>query len=348
MSELEQFIGKIAGDFAATTHAATVTVGHKLGLYQALAEGPATGAELASRTGLDRRLVEEWCNAQYVSGYSEHDPATGRFSLSEAQAACLADPASPTFMAGAMVIASSLFKDEAAVRGAFETGEGFAWQDHSEDLFAGTEQLFRPGYAVNLTSAWLPALDGVEAKLRAGPATVADLGCGHGASTVLLAQSYPSATIVGFDSHAASIDVARQRAKAAGVDDRVRFEIAAAQDLTGEDYDLVCVFDALHDMGQPVDAARRIRGALADDGAWLLVEPMAGETLEDNVNPVGRIFYSVAPFICAPHAQSENGAHVLGNQVPDSRWRELLADAGFTRFRRAAETPFNRVYEVRP
>jgi SAM-dependent methyltransferase len=348
-TRLEEFVGRFATDFAATMHGASITIGHKLGLYRALAEGgPATGAELAERTGLDRRLVEEWCNAQYVSGYAGHDAATGRFHLTPEQAACLADPTHPSFMVGAMVVAASAFKDEERVRDAFHTGQGLAWGAHHDDLFTGTELLFRPGYVANLVESWIPALDGVDAKLRTTGGRVADLGCGHGASTLLLAASYPAAQVTGYDSHAGSIEVARQRAAEAGLADRVRFAVAGAGDFPGTGHDLVCTFDALHDMGDPLGAARHVRRSLADDGTWLVVEPMAGEGLDDNVNPVGRIFYSVASFVCAPHAQSEGGATVLGNQVPDHAWRDLLAEAGFGRFRRATETPFNRVFEARP
>ena len=345
-TKLEEFTGRFATDFAASLHAATVVVGDKLGLYKALAEaGPTTGADLAVRTGFDRRLLEEWLNAQFVSGYCEHDPAAGTFWLTPEQAAVLADDDSPALLVGAMTLAASIFKDEAAIRERFTTGR-FGWHEHHEDLFLGTERLFKPGYVANLVPSWLPALDGVEDKLRAG-ATVADVGCGHGSSTILLALEYPASTFVGFDFHAESVEAARKRAAEAGVADRVRFEVASAGDFPGTGYDLVCIFDALHDMGDPVGAARHIHDSLAADGTWLLVEPAAGDTLVDNVNPVGRIFYSASVTICTPSAQAQDGGYALGNQVPDSMWGDLLADAGFTRFRRATETPFNRVFEVR-
>jgi SAM-dependent methyltransferase len=346
--QLEEFIGRFAGDFAAALHAVTVVVGDKLGLYRALAEaGPTDSAGLAVATGCDARLVEEWLKAQYVSGYCSYSAQTGTYWLTPEQAAVLADPTSPTFMVGSMTIAVANAKDEEKVRDAFTTGNGLGWHEHHHDLFHGTERLFKPGYMANLVSQWIPALDGVDEKLRSG-GTVADLGCGHGASTVLLAQEFPEATVVGFDYHQASIDIARKRAAEAGVADRVRFEAASAQDFPGGNYDLVCIFDALHDMGDPMRAARHIREALADDGTWLLVEPMAGDTLADNLNPVGRIFYSASTCICTPSAQSQPGGYALGAQVPETTWRELLADAGFTRFRRAAETPFNRIFDVRP
>jgi SAM-dependent methyltransferase len=345
--KLNELIGQFVTDFGAAMHAATVVIGDKLGLYKALVEhGPTTGAELARRTGLDVRLVEEWLNAQFVSGYSDYDPTTGEFRLTEEQAAVLADDSTPAFLAGAMTIAAALYKDEERIREAFQTGKGLGWHDHCHDLFHGTERLFKPGYLGNLVSSWLPALDGVEAKLEAG-ARVADIGCGHGSSTILLAQQYPASTIVGFDYHDASIETARKRAAEAGVADRVRFEVGSAQDFPGTDFDLVCIFDAFHDMGDPVGGARHIRDALASDGTWLLVEPMAIGGLENNVNPVSRIFYAGAVGICTPAAEAQEGGYALGNQVPDERWSELLGEAGFTRFRRATETPFNRVFEVR-
>ncbi len=345
-AKLEEFVGRFACDFAAAMHAATVVVGAKLGLYRALAAaGPIDGAGLAARTGYDRRLVEEWLCAQYVSRYCEHDPTTGTFWLTEEQAAALADESSPALLVGAMTIAASAVKDEERIRERFATGR-LGWHEHHRDLFEGTERLFKPGYVANLVSAWIPALDGVEDKLQAG-ARVADIGCGYGSSTILLAQHYPQSTFVGFDFHPESVEAARKRAADAGVADRVRFEVAGAGGYPGAGYDLVCIFDALHDMGDPLGAARHIHQSLADDGTWLLVEPMAGESLLDNVNPVGRIFYSASPLICTPSAQAQEGGYALGNQVPDTVWRDLLSDAGFTRFRRAAETPFNRVFEVR-
>ena len=345
--KLNELIGQFVTDFGAAMHAATVVIGDKLGLYKALAEhGPTTGAELARRTGLDTRLVEEWLNAQFVSGYSDYDPSTGEFHLTEEQAAVLADDSTPAFLAGAMTIAAAIYKDEERIREAFQSGKGLGWHDHCHDLFHGTERLFKPGYLGNLVSAWIPALEGVEAKLEAG-AKVADVGCGHGASTILLAQQYPASTIVGFDYHEESIETARKRAAEAGVGDRVRFEVGSAQDFPGTDYDLVCIFDALHDMGDPVGGARHIRESLAADGTWLLVEPMAIGGLENNVNPVSRIFYAGAVGICTPAAEAQAGGYALGNQVSDERWSELLGEAGFSGVRRATETPFNRVFEVR-
>ena len=345
---LEAFMHQFAGDFGAALHAATVVVGDKLGLYAALAEiGPTDAAGLATAAACDARLVDEWLRAQYVSGYCQYSPETGHFWLTPEQTAVLADPTTGAFLVGAMTIAISAGKDEEMVRQAFTSGAGLGWHEHHHDLFHGTERLFKPLYVANLASAWIPALDGVDAKLRRG-GTVADLGCGHGASAIVLAQEYPNATVVGFDYHQPSIDVARERATEAGVADRVSFEVATAHDFPGERYDLVCIFDALHDMGDPPAAARHIRSMLDDDGTWLLVEPMAGENLEANVNPIGRIFYSGSTFICTPGAQAQAGGYALGNQVPEAQLAKIIGDAGFSRFRRATETPFNRVFEARP
>ena len=347
-TEIDAFVGRFASDLAAVLHAATVVVGDKLGLYAALADhGPATPAELAAATGCDERYLREWLSAQAASDYAKYDAATGRFHLDPAQAVCLADPSHPAFMAGGMTVATSVHKDEEAVRSAFTTGRGVGWHEHHHDLFVGTERFFRPGYAANLTSAWIPALDGVEAKLQAG-ARVADVGCGHGVSTILLAEAYPESSVVGYDYHEASIEVARKRAAEAGLSNRVSFDVASATDFPGTDYDLVCIFDALHDMGDPVAAATHIRGALADDGTWLLVEPSAGDALEDNLHLVGRIFYSASTMICTPASRSQAGAACLGAQAGDARLQEVVRAGGFTRFRRATETPFNAVLEVRP
>jgi 2-polyprenyl-3-methyl-5-hydroxy-6-metoxy-1,4-benzoquinol methylase len=347
-ARLEQFINQFAGDFGAALHASTVVVGDKLGLYRALADlGPSSADALAEATACDTRLVQEWLKAQYVAGYCDHSDQTNTYWLSPEQSAVLADPSSPAFLVGAMTVAAATAKDEEKVREAFRTGAGLGWHEHHHDLFHGTERLFKPGYVTNLVSAWIPALDDVDEKLQRG-GTIADLGCGHGSSTILLAQAYPESTIAGFDYHQASIETARKRAAEAGVSDRVRFEVASAQDFPGEGYDLVCIFDALHDMGDPAGAARHIRDAVAPDGTWLLVEPMAGESLEENANPIGRIFYSASTSICTPAAQAQGGGYALGAQVPEATLGDIVADAGFGRFRRATETPFNRVFEARP
>jgi 2-polyprenyl-3-methyl-5-hydroxy-6-metoxy-1,4-benzoquinol methylase len=323
-------------------------IGDKLGLYRALADlGPTDAPTLAAATGCDARLVQEWLDAQYVSGYCHFSGQTAAYWLSPEQASVLADQGSPAFLVGGMTLAASSAKDEDKIRAAFRTGEGLGWHERHHDVFHGTERLFKAGYAANLVSQWIPALDHVAEKLTRGTA-VADVGCGHGAASILLARAFPRSTVQGFDDHRASIDVARKRAAEAGVADRVHFEVATAQDFPGASYDLVCVFDAIHDMGDPHGAARHIRSALAPDGTWLLVEPAAGDRVDDNVNSVGRIFYAMSTCLCTPGAQSQAGGHALGNQVPDAALRELATEAGFSRFRRAADTSFHRIFEARP
>lgn len=345
---LGEFIHRFITDLAATHHAVTVALGDRLGLYRAVADaGPATAREIAATAGTDERYTQEWLNAQTASGYCEYEPNTGHYHLTPAQRACLADESSPTFLTAGVFLAAALFKDEQRLADAIRTGAGVGWGEHHHDLYVGVERFFRPGYAANLTSTWIPALDGVEAKLRAG-ASVADVGCGHGASTILLAQAYPDSTIVGFDNHAPSIEAARVAAEQAGVADRVRFEVASAQDYPGNGYALVCIFDALHDMGDPVGAARHIRSSLDDDGTWLLVEPMAGDSLTANLNPVGRLFYSASTLVCTPSARSQPGGWALGAQATDDQLRAIAEQGGFSRFRRAVETPVNRIIEVRP
>ncbi|MDP1818789.1 MAG: methyltransferase domain-containing protein [Acidimicrobiales bacterium] len=346
---VEDFLGQVVGDAATAFHAATVVLGDQLGLYRALAEGgPATPAELAERTGCDARYLEEWGNAQIAAGYCEYDPSSGRLELTPAQATVLTDETSPAFATGLFMVAAVALKDEERLnRAAVRDGSGVAWHAHHDDLFSGTERLFKPGYTTNLVESWIPALVGMEARLASG-AAVADIGCGHGASTIVMAQAYPNSTFVGFDYHPESIEVARKRAVEAGVADRTRFEVAMAADYPGADYALVCVFDALHDMGDPVAAATHVRSTLAEDGSLLLVEPMAGESVLENRNPIGKLFYSAGLFLCVPNARSQGGVQELGPQVPEATWRTLLGEAGFTRFRRAAETPFNRVFEAQP
>jgi SAM-dependent methyltransferase len=329
-------------------HAATVVLGDKLGLYRALAEiGPATPEQLADRAGCDPRYVREWLSAQAASGYCHYDPDAGTFHLDAAQIACLADESHPAFVAGGMAVASSAHKDEETLTARYRTGEGVGWHEHHHDLFVGTERFFRPAYASQLVSSWVPALDGVAAKLTAG-GRVADVGCGHGASTIELAKAFPNATVTGFDYHEQSITTARQRAEAAGLGDRVRFEVAAADAFDGDGYDLVCVFDALHDMGDPVGAARHIHSRLAPDGTWLLVEPLAGDRLEDNLHLLGRIFYSASSLICTPASRSQPVGACLGAQAGPARIRQVVTEAGFTRFRHAVESPTNLVLEIRP
>jgi SAM-dependent methyltransferase len=344
---LMDFLHRFVGDLGATMAAGSIVVGDRLGLYRALAERPARPQELAERTGTAPRYVEEWLRGQAAGGYVEYDAATGEYSLTEEQAFALTDPDGPVFMPGAFQLALGALKAETEITKAFRTGEGLGWHQHDADVFAGCERFFRPGYSANLVSAWLPALDGVEARLRSG-IRVADVGCGHGASTILMAQAFPNSTFAGSDYHADSVAVARKQAENAGVGGRARFEAASAQAFGGGPYDLVTTFDTLHDMGDPLGAARHIRGQLAEDGTWMIVEPAAGSTVSDNLNPVGRVYYSFSAFLCVPNALSQEGGYSLGAQAGEEPVRHLAADAGFTRFRRVAETPFNLVYEARP
>jgi SAM-dependent methyltransferase len=291
--------------------------------------------------------VREWLAAQAASGYVTYDPTSDRFSLPEEQAFALADENSPAFLPGAFQLATAAIRIEPRLLEAFRTGTGVGWHEHDPGLFQGTERFFRPGYAAHLTNSWLPALEGVEAKLRAGT-RVADVGCGRGASTVLMAQAYPRSIFVGFDYHAPSIERARQAAHEAGVADRVTFEVAKAKDYAGAPYDLVAFFDCLHDMGDPVGVAAHVRETLSDDGVWMIVEPFAHDRLEDNLNPIGRMYYSASTQICTPASLSQEVGLALGNQAGETRLREVVTAGGFTRFRRATETPFNLVFEAKP
>jgi SAM-dependent methyltransferase len=345
--KLEQLLGTFVTDLGATIAAGNVVVGHRLGLYRSLARAPATAEELARRTGTDPRYVTEWLRGQAAGGYVSYDPATEQFSLTDEQAFALANPDGPLYLPGAFVLALGTLRAEPQITDAFRTGAGMGWHEHHEDVFSGCEMFFRPGYVANLTSSWIPALEGVAEKLAAG-GRVADVGCGHGASTVLLAQAYPKARVLGSDYHQASIDTARKRAAGTGTADRARFEVASAQTFSGTGYDLIATFDCLHDMGDPVGAARHIRQALDADGTWLIVEPIAGDTPAGNLNPVGRIYYSFSTFLCVPNARSQPGGYALGAQAGEPAIRQVTERAGFTRFRRAAETPFNAVFEARP
>ncbi|WP_101789592.1 class I SAM-dependent methyltransferase [Nonomuraea indica] len=344
--KVNQFMERMVADLAATDAAGSVVIGHRLGLYHALAEGPATPAEFAERTGCHPRYLTEWLRGQAAGGYADYDPLTGRFSLTEEQAFCLADPAGPNVPA-AFLISLGMLRAEPRITEAFRTGAGVGWHEHDEDVFVGCDAFFRPGYAAALVPNWIPALDGVEAKLGAG-ARVADVGCGLGSSSLILAEAYPRTAVAGFDYHAESVALAREKAAESGLADRVTFEVATAQTFTGTGYDLVTMFDCLHDMGDPLGAARRVRRALAPDGTWLLVEPFAADRVEENFTPVGRLYYSASTFLCVPNGLSQEGGHALGAQAGEAAVRAVTAEAGFTRFRRAAQTPFNLVYEVRP
>ena len=346
-SKLNDFMGKFVHDLGAVMHAATVVVGDQLGLYKALAAHPASAEDLAQRTETDPRYLREWLSCQAASGYVQYDATSDTFSLSEEQAFALAVEGSPAFIPGAFQIAVAQFKAIPKMTQAFRTGLGLGWHEHDVALFHGTERFFRPGYAANLVASWIPALDGVEARLKAG-ATVADVGCGHGASTLIMAQAYPASQFIGFDYHEPSIAHAREAARSAGLGDRVRFEIASAKTYPGSDYDLVTMFDCLHDMGDPVGAAAHVRQSLRKQGSWMIVEPFANDRLEDNLNPVGRIFYAASTFICTPASRSQEVGRCLGAQAGEQRLREVVSSGGFTSLRRAAQTPFNLVLEARP
>jgi ubiquinone/menaquinone biosynthesis C-methylase UbiE len=347
MDALMAFVGRFVGDLGATMGAGNVMLGERLGLYRALAGRPADARALAAATGTDPRYVDEWLRGQAAGGYVEYDAATSTYSMTPEQAFALTNPDGPVFLPGAYELALGALKAQDQIEQAFRTGAGYGWHQHDEDVFSGCERFFRPGYLMSLLPDWIPALDGVEAKLRDG-ATVADLGCGHGASTLLMAEAFPSSTFIGSDYHEGSIVSARARAIEAGVGDRVRFEVAGAQSLEGHDLDLVTTFDCLHDMGDPLSAAQHVRRSLAADGTWLIVEPAAGDTVESNLNPVGRVFYSFSTFLCVPNALSQPGGYALGAQAGEAAIRQVVTDAGFTRFRRVAETAFNNVYEARP
>ncbi len=347
-ARLDRFLGRFVDDLGATFHAANVVIGDRLGLYEALAAaGPCTSAALAERTGTTERYVREWLRGQAAGGYVTYEASSDRYLLTEEQAFALAQEDSPAFVPGAFQLATAAVKDEGRIAEAFRTGGGVGWHEHHADLFQGTERFFRPGYNANLVSSWLPALDGVLAKLEAG-ARVADVGCGHGASTIILAENYPRSTFVGFDYHAPSIEWARTAAAAAGVSDRCRFEIASAKDFPGIGYDLVACFDCLHDMGDPAGAAAHVLDSLDGDGTWLLVEPFANDRVEDNLNPVGRVYYNASTLICTPVSLAQEVGLALGAQAGEARLRDVALAGGFTRFRRACETPFNLVFEARP
>ncbi|WP_306215793.1 class I SAM-dependent methyltransferase [Actinoplanes sp. RD1] len=337
--KLMNFLHRFVGDLGAAAAAGNVMIGDRLGLYKALAEKPQRAVDLAARTGTAPRYVEEWLRGQAAGGYVEYDPAEDIYWMTEEQAFCLTDPDGAVYAPGAFQLALGALRAEKRIAEAFRTGEGVGWHDHDAEVFEGCDRFFRPGYTANLLTAWLPALDGVEEKLRAG-ARVADVGCGHGASTRLMAGAYPASTVVGSDYHAGSIEHARTLGGT--------YEVAAADSFTGGPYDLVTTFDSLHDMGNPLGAAKHIRSALAPDGTWMIVEPYAGDSVAENLNPVGRVYYSFSTFLCVPNALSQDGGYAIGAQGGERPIRKLAGDAGFTRFRRVAETPFNIVYEARP
>lgn len=344
-TKLNEFMGKLVTDMGGAALMANVLVGEELGLYRAMADGtPTTPEALAGRTRCNPRLVREWLNTQAAAGYLE--ASDGKFRLPEEQAMALADEDSPVYVAGGASVLASLFLDKDKVVAAMRGDGALSWGDHHQCLFSGTERFFRPGYRAHLVAEWLPALDGVVRKLEAG-AKVADVGCGYGASTVIMAQAFPASRFFGFDFHAPSIGTARARATERGVGDRVTFEVANAKGYPATGYDLICFFDCLHDMGDPVGAARHALQALAPDGTVLLVEPFAGDRLEENTTPVGRLFYAASTFICTPNSLSQEVGLGLGAQAGEARLRKVFTEAGFTRFRRATETPFNLILEAR-
>jgi SAM-dependent methyltransferase len=345
--KLNALMGKVVNEFGAIASAPLVILGDRLGLYKAMAgAGPMTADQLSEKARLRVRYAQEWLNAQAASGFVDYEPHAQTYALSPEAAMVFADDASPTFMGGGYEVMMSMYLDLDKVQKAFADGTGLGWHEHSACLFSGTERFFRAGYNANLEPSWIPALDGMTERLCAG-ARVADVGCGFGASTIVLAKAYPKSSFVGYDYHEPSIVGARERARDAGVADRVTFEVAGAKNYSGRGFDLVAFFDCLHDMGDPVGAARHVRETLADDGIWMIVEPFANDRVEDNLNPVGRIYYSASTMVCTPCSLSQEVGLGLGAQAGEQRLRKVASEGGFTRFRRAAETPFNLVFEAR-
>jgi SAM-dependent methyltransferase len=346
-AKLHEFIGKVVNEWGAAEGALLALVGDRLGLFKAMVGGSLTPEELAKKTETHPRIIREWLAAQAAGGFVTYNPATGSYTLPEEQAFALTDENSPAYIAGGYQILAGLFKDEEKIIQAFRTGKGLGWGDHHHYLFEGTERFFKPNYVANLTTSWIPALEGVEDKLKVRGAKVADVGCGHGVSTILMAKAYPNSQILGFDYHRPSIERARKEAEKEGLKN-ITFEVAGATDYPGDDYDLVTFFDCFHDMGNPAGAAKYVLQTLKNkDGTCMLVEPFANDKLEDNLNPVGRIYYSGSTMICVPASLNENGP-ALGAQAGEERIREVVTSAGFSKFRRAIQTPFNIIYEARP
>jgi SAM-dependent methyltransferase len=346
-AKLKAFLTKAIDDIGAGMSAALVVIGDKLGLYKAMSgAGPLTPGELARRTNTSERYIREWLANQAASGYVTYDPTSGTYTLPLEHALALADEKSSVFLPGSFQMIAAMFADEPRIAENFRTGGGTDWGDHDHRLFEGTERSLRPNYIGNLLARWIPALDGVQEKLRRG-IKVADVGCGHGASTILMAQAFPNSRFFGFDYHEESITVARERATVAGVGERAKFGVARSTDYPGNDYSFVAHFDCLHDMGDPRGAARRVRQSLGDDGTWMIVEPFAGDKVEENLTPVGRMLYAASTMICVPASLAHHGP-ALGAQAGEARIREIVTGAGFTRFRRATQTRFNLVLEARP
>jgi SAM-dependent methyltransferase len=344
--KVQQFVTRAVGELGATLNAALVVIGDRLGLYKAMAgAGPLTASELAERTGTSERCVREWLSAQAAGAYVIYED--GLYTLPAEHAVVLADEASPAFLPGAFELMAAAVRDEPRITDAFRSGVGAGWHEHDHALFDGAARFSQPAYRAHLVPSWIPALDGIEAKLRAG-ARVADVGCGHGAPTLMMAEAFPASEFSGFDCHQRSLDEATARAHEAGLSHRVRFSAATAQEYPGAGYDLVTTFDCLHDMGDPVSAARHVLETLDDDGAWLIVEPFAGDHLEDNMTPVGRLYYALSTLVCTPASLSQDVGLALGAQAGEARLRDVVTAAGFTRFRRLAETPLHLVLEARP
>ncbi len=346
--KLDQFVGKFLSDFGGAVHGPNILIGEQLGFYKTIvSKGPLTAPELARKTSTNERMVREWLAAQAASGYVEFDSTTEKYSMTPEQAFALADENSPVYIPGAFYVVGSLYHDWRKVAEAYKTGKGLGWHEHHDDLFVGTKKFFRPGYLTNLVSSWLPALEGVVPKLQAG-GRVADVGCGLGSSTIIMAKAYPKSSFIGYDYHLESIELARKDADTERVTSNVDFEQADAKSYPGKDLDLVAFFDSLHDMGDPVGVARHVYNSLKKNGTWMIVEPFAHEKMVDNMNPVGRIFYNASSMVCVPASLAQEVGLGLGAQTPDSKIREVVMSGGFTRFRRATETPFNRIFEARP
>lgn len=342
------FLMKVTGDAAAASGGIAVAIGDRLGLYAAMAgAGPVTAASLAERTGLVERYLQEWLAVQAGLGYITYDPQEQTFTLPAEHAAVLADEDSPTFLAGVFPVLRSIYGTEDGLVNAFRVGGGVGWDEHSDPLYRGTARLFRPGYRENIVSSWLPALEGMVPRLKAG-ARVADVGCGFGYSTIIMAKAFPKSTFTGIDFHGPSIEAAEKAAADAGVSERVSFEIAGGANFRGSGFDLVTCFDCLHDMGDPAGVARQVRRALAGDGTWMLVEPAGSGTLEENFHPIGRFFLAASLAVCLPSAMAQHGSQALGNHAGEEALRAAVQPAGFTRWRQVAQTPVNVVYEARP
>ncbi|TXL66899.1 methyltransferase domain-containing protein [Zeimonas arvi] len=346
-AKLDSFLGKMVNELGAIASAPLVVLGDRLGLFRSMAgAGPMSIDDFAEASAIRRRYAQEWLNAMAASGYVEYDPASERYRLSDEAAMVFVDENSPAYMAGGFEVLTSFYHDIDKLQRAFTSGSGLGWHEHHPLLFSGTERFFRAGYNAHLVPEWIPALEGADARLKAG-ALVADVGCGHGASTIVMAKAYPESRFVGYDYHQPSIDVAREKARDAGVADRIRFERAGAKDFPGKDYDMVAFFDCLHDMGDPVGAGRHVRETLKPDGTWMIVEPFAGDSVAENMNPVGRVYYAASTMVCTPCSLSQEVGLGLGAQAGEKRLREVATEAGFGQFRRATQTPFNLVFEAR-